>query len=169
MPRFLHISLSLSCSKALMICSRSHGYITAISFFQPYIFTSPHTGCTFSASQLCPLSLFILLSSLPFFIFPFRLPWVLTCVLSLCFLSFLLSFSQPAPLLLTVQCAVCLLCSERAQHYTVKLGHNPLNGTHTSVLQQGQQEMCAYVCACAGSVLWCINVLTCSHEINKGS
>lgn len=92
----------------------------------------------------------------------------LTCALSpLRFLSFPLFFSQPPPLLLTVQCAVCLLCSEQAQHYTVKLGHNPLNGTHTSVLQQGQQEMRAYVCACAGSVLLCINVLTGSHIKKK--
>ena len=83
-----------------------------------------------------------------------------------------LFLSQPPPLLLTVESAVSLLCSERAQHYTVKLGHNPLNGTHTSVLHQGQQPlgvMCAlFVCACAGSVLLCIvNVRACSHEKEK--
>lgn len=55
-----------------------------------------------------------------------------------------------------------------ARLYTVKLGHNPLNGTHTLVLQHGRQEMCAFTCACTLSFL-CMYSMFLAALANKNS
>lgn len=65
----------------------------------------------------------------------------------------LFTLFQPV-FLLTVQSSVHL----HSGTATVKLGHNPLHGTHTSLLHQGQQ---GNLCLCICAVCVCVWVFLC--------
>lgn len=78
-------------------------FITAISSFKPYIFTSPHIGYTFRSSQLCPV--FLPFCLFLFLCFPFSL--FLLCF-NLCDVS---TFSLISSLLpSSPDSAVCCMC-----------------------------------------------------------
>lgn len=126
----------------------------------------PCTGYSFCSSQLCPLSFPF---CLPLFLRLFALSCGLTCVFSLHFLSFLLFFFQPLPPDSTACCMSPLLRANTALHS--QTGSQPSQrDTHFSTATRTAGDVCFSVCVCAGSVLLCINVLTCfCKQKKKGS
>lgn len=168
MPRFPHISLSLVPVGSYNMLTVTYAYHCKFIFSTIVLYFAPMLATPSVPLHCIHYAFPFVFSSFFFKYFLCSLSCGSTCVFHLRFLSFLLFFSQPLPPDSTV-CCMSPLLREQTQHYTVKLGHNPLNGTHTSVLQQGQQEVCAFLCVCAGSVLLCINVFTCFWKQKKGS